>query len=1068
MKSKSKKEWIQDLQVNKRSVQLKLDTGAGCNVISKKSLKKMNPKPKIKKTNARLSAYNNSPIPVCGRTILRVTHNGVQHNVMFIVVDADLDPILGLSTIEHLELIKRVEEIKNQHIVKQQIDFRRELDMFCNEIKEEVSSIKTYEMNGEEITEKYASCFQTCDKDGQFGTLPRIHDMKIREEVRPSIVPPRKIAHALKAKVKRKLDEMVASGIISPVEEPTEWVSGMVVVEKTNGDVRICIDPKNLNKAIKRQHHKMPTTEELLAEMAGAKYFTKLDASSGYWQIKVTDESSDLLTFATPWGRFKFLRLPFGIHSASEVFQVEVANIIAGLSGCLNMQDDIIIWGKTREEHDQNLDAVMKQILKSGLKLNIEKCEYGVQELKFLGHILSADGIRPDPEKTRAITEMKLPRNVTELQRFLGMMNYLGKFIPNLAEITAPLRLLLKKENEFVLQQPQIEAINKLKTLVTSSPILKFYDPNLPIRIRTDSSLDGVGAVLEQLHGNKFFPVAYASRSCINAEKRYASIEREAMSVLFGCSRFHEYVYGRVFTVLNDHKPLQTIFKKHITCCPPRIQRFLFQLQKYNFVLEYSPGKTMVVSDTLSRAPVQDAQTEIEPAEIIFHVNSIIQNLPISRARYEQFKSATSEDESLKKVIEFCQNGWPADASGIEQEIKPYYPIRDELSYTNGLVLKSSRIVVPKSLRSEMKTLIHQGHQGIEKCRKRARKTLYWPRMNHEIDELVSGCEQCITHRNRLQQEALIPHDVPNSPWVKVGSDLFKLKGLEYLLVVDYYSKYVEIAPLRNPVDAANVISNMKKMFSRHGIPKEIFSDGGPQYKAASFKKFCRDWDIEHNRSSPHYPQSNGQAERFVQTVKNTLLKACEGQDDPYLALLAINTTPGVDGRSPAEKMFNRAVRTLIPSLQTSVPQQVSEMERSIATSSQGGDKEESSISPGSAVRIRYDTDKSWEKRGIVVARREEPRSYDVLNAKGNILRVNQRHLLPCKDNELPPADETSRETIAIETEVTPNNTDDSNVKVEVQEDPQQFMNTPQRTNTEERCTRTRSGRTVRLPIRYR
>ena len=193
--------------------------------------------------------------------------------------------------------------------------------------------------------------------------------------------------------------------------------------------------------------------------------------------------------------------------------------------------------------------------------------------------------------------------------------------------------------------------------------------------------------------------------------------------------------------------------------------------------------------------------------------------------------------------------------------------------------------------------------------------------MNHEINEMVATCDQCITHRNRQPRETLIPHEIPDAPWIKVGSDLFKLKGLEYLLDVDYFSKYVEIAPLNNPVNAANVISNMKKMFSRHGIPKEIFSDGGPQYKSAAFKKFCKDWDIERSKSSPHYPQSNGQSERFVQTVKNTLLKACEGQDDPYLALLAINTTPSADGTSPAEKMFNRPVRTLIPSFQTSIPQ---------------------------------------------------------------------------------------------------------------------------------------------------
>ena len=250
---------------------------------------------------------------------------------------------------------------------------------------------------------------------------------------------------------------------------------------------------------------------------------------------------------------------------------------------------------------------------------------------------MSADGVKPDPEKIKAIIKMDVPKAVTELQRFLGMINYVGKFIPNLAEVAAPLRQLLKKENEFLFQKPQIEAFEKLKAIITSPPILKFFNPNQSARVRCDASENGLGALLEQFDKN-WHPVAFASRSCTPTEKAYASIEREALSILFGCKRFHEYIYGRKFTIFNDHKPLQAIFKKQITECPPRIQRFLYQLQKYDFVLEYSPGKTMVVSDTLSRAPIADIQTEINPDEMIHHINSVIRDIPISEARLEQLR----------------------------------------------------------------------------------------------------------------------------------------------------------------------------------------------------------------------------------------------------------------------------------------------------------------------------------------------------------------------------------------------------------------------------------------------
>lgn len=204
-------------------------------------------------------------------------------------------------------------------------------------------------------------------------------------------------------------------------------------------------DSRPLNKAIKRQHCRLPTAEEIISEMSGARYFSKLDASSGYWQIKVDEESSDLLTFGIPFGRYRFKRLPFGIHSASEVLQSEIASIITDLPGCTNSQDDIIVWGTSKEKHDRHLRNVLLCILASGLKLNLSKCIFGATSLTFLGHTLSNEGVTPDPAKVEAIINMPIPKSKTDLQRFMGMVTYLGIFIPNLSQITSPLRDMLKK-----------------------------------------------------------------------------------------------------------------------------------------------------------------------------------------------------------------------------------------------------------------------------------------------------------------------------------------------------------------------------------------------------------------------------------------------------------------------------------------------------------------------------------------------------------------------------------------------------------------------------------------------
>ncbi len=705
-----------------------------------------------------------------------------------------------------------------------------------------------------------------------------------------------------------------------------------------------------------------------------------------------------MLTFGTPFGRYRFKRLPFGVHSASEVFQVEVANIIAGIEGCANSQDDIIVWGASKQEHDQRVRACLTRIRKSGLKLNQGKCIFASKSLTFLGHTVSADGLKPDPTKINAIIDMPIPKTKTDLQRFLGMINYLAKFVPNLSQITAPLRDLLKKDIQFCLQKPQFDAIAELKRLVTTSPCLKFFDPNLPTRLKPDASSQGLGALLEQNHGSeheeKWHPIAYASRALQPYETRYAQIEKEVLSVVFGTERFHEYLYGRHFTVYNDHQPLKSIFSKSIIDCPPRIQRFFLKLQKYDFNLEYSPGRTMVVSDALSRAYLNSQTTEIQEPDLIHQIYSTFQLLPISKTRLAQLQEETASDEVLQQLVNFTLHGWPAKHN-IPHVVKPYYSIRSEIVYHEGLLLKGQRIIVPSSLRSTMKKIVHQGHNGMERCKSRARQSLYWPGMNAEIEELVARCSYCLTYRNKQQSENLIDHEIPNSPWIKVASDVFHLFGHHYVIVTDYYSGYIEIERISDTT-SQSVISKLKKIFARHGIPQELFSDNGPEYIAKEFTCFSKEWDFKHTTSSPYFAQSNGLVERSIQTVKRALKKAKDAEEDPYLALLILNTIPGSDGISPAMRLFNRHPRTTLPSLLQHPPPAVSS--KRAERLNNRNTKDLPSIRPGSVVRMRVNGDKDWRKKGKVIEKSTEPRSYRVLNEKGNIVRRNRRHLIPCHD----------------------------------------------------------------------
>ena len=299
--------------------------------------------------------------------------------------------------------------------------------------------------------------------------------------------------------------------MISKVSEPTPWCAGMVVVPKKSGSVRICVDLKPLNQSVLREVHPLPKVDETLAQLAGAKIFSKLDANSGFWQIPLSQPSRLLTTFITPMGRYSFNKLPFGISGAPEHFQRRMSELLTGLQGVLCQMDDILVFGKDQAEHDQRLEAVLRRIEDASVTLNPQKCEFNKDKLTFLGHVIDAEGISADPEKTEAIRKMSPPTSVSELRRFLGMANQLGKFTPNLAEITQPLRELLSKSRTWIWGPSQSAAFKLVKEELSRPTTLALYDPVAPMKISADASSYGLGAVLLQKLDDSWKPVAFAS-----------------------------------------------------------------------------------------------------------------------------------------------------------------------------------------------------------------------------------------------------------------------------------------------------------------------------------------------------------------------------------------------------------------------------------------------------------------------------------------------------------------------------------------------------------------------------
>ena len=770
-----------------------------------------------------------------------------RQNLSFYVTDEDL-AILGRQSCEKLDLIRRVDSI---------------------------SSSGTSVSSKQDLMQLYADIF------GGTGQYAREYHIRLKPDAFPVIQAARTFPYAKQQKLKETLIRLEEKMIIANVDKPTDWVNNLVVTEKKNGSMRVCLDPRPLNKAIKREHHRIPTPGDAQTTLAGKQLFTVVDMKDAFWHVKLSEESSYLCTFNTPWGRKRFLRMPFGISSASEILQQRNDETFGNIPNVYVIADDLIIAGKDEQEHDEALHQVMRRAREANVRFSIEKLQLKIPQVKYMGHLISKEGIRPDPEKVAAITGMPKPDDKKEVERLLGMIKYLQAFIPQESDTTAPLRQLLKKGIGWSWHPEHDEALRKIKEALTTNPVLSFYDVEKPVKIQADASSTGLGACLLQ-EGK---PVAYASRTLTTAEKSYAQIEKEMLAITYSCRKFHPYIYGKPVQVETDHKPLEIIMKKPLSVTHPRLQRMLLQVQRYQLHVEYVPGKEVLMADALSRAQLptyEDSDDNLtDDTEVMIY--SFINSIPCSAIRWKQLQTMTAQDESLQHLKHVIRDGWPDRIADVPQIVRPYWTIRDELYEAKDILFKGFKVIIPKALQKEMLALIHETHQGTERCKERARAVMYWPGMSQQIGEPVTNCTTCLRYRRSKTREPMIPHPVPQRPWQKLATDVMTYKKKDYAVVIDYYSKYVELYHLIDKT-AQSIITGLKSIFARHGIPDELVSDNMP-FNSRMFKTFAEEWGFQTTTSSPTYPQSNGLAERNIQTIKQLLRKASYDGKDPYLTL---------------------------------------------------------------------------------------------------------------------------------------------------------------------------------------
>ena len=875
---------------------MELDTGAAVSLISRKTFQDLLPEETLQATHTQLRTYSGEPIPVVGQLEVDVGYEGQLAKLPLMVVEGEGPSLFGRDWLAKIRLDWKSINAVGSHTLDSILGSHQEL------FRPGLGTLKGYKA-------------------------------KIIVEVgaQPRFCKARTVPYALRGKVEEELTRLEKEGIIEPVQF-ADWAAPIVPVLKGDGkSLRICGDFKlTINQASKLDRYPIPRIEDLFAKLTGGTSFSKLDMSQAYQQVILDEDSRQYAVINTHKGLYRYNRLPFGIASAPGCFQRVMEGLLGGIPGVVVYLDDILITGRTKTEHLATLDTVLQKLRDAGLRLRKDKCVFMTSSVEYLGHQIDAQGLHPIKDKVKALQEVPKPRNVSELNSYLGLLTYYSRFLPNLSTALAPLHKLLHRNEHWKWTPAQDQAFERSKKMLLESQLLVHFDPSLEIRLACDASSYGIGAVLShQMPDGSEKPVGFVSRTLTDAEKKYSQIEKEALACVYGVKRFHSYLYGHHFVLQTDHKPLVTLFNENREVPPQaanRIQRWALTLASYEYAIACRGTRQHANANAMSRLPLLDkpAQTPV-PAELVLLVEKLA-DAPISATQISKW---TRQDPLLSTVLHYIQQGWPERADG--DEIKPYWSRRFELTVHQGCIIWCGRVVVPPPGQESVLLELHGGHPGTSRMKSLARSLVWWPGLDKEIEQLVQSCPECQQERPSPPSAPLHPWSWPTRPWARLHIDFAgPMEGKSFLIVIDAHSKWMEVIPMTTAT-AELTVQHLRQLFARFGIPESIVSDNGPQFTSEEFSQFCYLNGVKHIRVAPYHPSSNGLAERAVQVFKQGFRKTSTGTVSDRLArfLFQYRITPHTTtGVSPAEMLFGRRLRSRLDLLKPSVHQRVEERQR--------------------------------------------------------------------------------------------------------------------------------------------
>jgi len=796
--------------INGRNVEMEIDTGAAVSLISRAAFDNLwceADKPTLRPMSQKLATYTGESITPCGRCQVSVEYNGRQYRLPLVVVPGAGPMLLGRNWLQVVQLSwKRIYQLKS------------------------VNATPAIE----DIIAKYPDVFKN-----ELGTLKGFTaKLSVDPRTKPIFCKARHVPFALREKVDKELDRLVSEGIVEPVQY-SEWAAPIVAVVKTDQSIRLCGDYKmTINKCSNLDQYPIPRIDDLYAKLVGGQKFTKLDLRSAFLQVPLEENSKKYLTINTQRGLYRFNRLSFGVKSAPGIYQRCMDNLLANEPHVVCYQDDILITGSTDSEHLTNLDRVLKKLSESGLRIRLDKCKFMASSVTYLGHWIDSEGLHPTEEKIRAIRDAPAPRNETELKAFLGLFQFYARYVPNVADKLGPLYYLLRKGVSWKWGATQSTAFQRAKDSLQSANVLVHYDPEKELVLTCDASQYGVGAVLSHvlLDGSEK-PVAFASRTLSSAEKNYSQLDKEGLSIIFGVKKFHQYLFGRPFRVITDHKPLISLFsptKPTLDTLPPRIIRWSLLMSAYDYTIEYKPGSRIVTADAMSRIPLQEILDVPTPGCVI-HLMDRLNNSMVDSMDIQNY---TRKDPVLSKVLQAVQSG----GNNIPQDTL-YLPFRarqNELSVEGGCLLWGSRVIVPHRLRQQVLEELHQCHPGMVKMKALARNYVWWPGIDSHVEEKVKNCYPCQYSRGLPAKAPLHPWEWPAEPWHRVHVDFADYNGKNLLVITDAHSKWIDVHATTTAT-STTTIERLRHCFATHGLPHILVSDNVHKFGICRIHKTERD-----------------------------------------------------------------------------------------------------------------------------------------------------------------------------------------------------------------------------------